>query len=72
MSQDTDQQLKNLEKKVDLLVSLCEQLKIENRSLKAKQNDLVRDRARLLEKTALARSRVEAMITRLKNMGQGT
>ncbi|MCI0666575.1 MAG: TIGR02449 family protein [Methylococcaceae bacterium] len=72
MSQDTDQQLKNLEKKVDLLVDLCEQLKIENRSLKAKQNDLVRDRARLLEKTALARSRVEAMITRLKSMGQGT
>lgn len=72
MSQDTEQQLKNLEKKVDLLVDLCEQLKTENRSLKAKQNDLVRDRARLLEKTALARNRVEAMITRLKTMGQGS
>ena len=72
MSQDTDQQLKNLELKVERLMALCEKLKIENESLKVKQNDLVRERARLLEKTAVARSRVEAMITRLKNMGQGT
>ena len=72
MSQNTDQQLKNLEIKVERLMGLCERLKSENTSLKAKQNDLVRDRARLLEKTALARSRVEAMITRLKTMGQGT
>lgn len=72
MSQNTDQQLKNLEIKVECLMGLCERLKSENTSLKAKQNDLVRDRARLLEKTALARSRVEAMITRLKTMGQGT
>lgn len=72
MSQDTIQELKNLEKKVDRLVALCEKLEIENKSLKTKQNSLVRDRAQLLEKTALARSRVEAMITRLKTMGQGT
>ncbi len=72
MSQDTDQELKKLETKVERLFELCEQLKIENQSLKLKQNDLVRDRARLIEKTALARSRVEAMITRLKSMGQGS
>ena len=72
MSQDTTQELKNLEKKVDRLVALCEKLEIENESLKTKQNSLVRDRAHLLEKTASARSRVEAMITRLKSMGQGT
>ncbi|MGR9107319.1 MAG: TIGR02449 family protein [Gammaproteobacteria bacterium] len=72
MNQDLDQQLKTLETKIESLTGLCERLKIENESLKIKQNDLVRDRARLLEKTALARSRVEAMITRLKSMGQGT
>lgn len=72
MSQDTDQELKKLEKKVERLIDLCKQLKIENQSLKAKQNDLVRDRARLIEKITLARSRVEAMISRLKSMGQGS
>lgn len=72
MHQDTTQALKNLEKKVDRLVALCEKLEIENESLRAKQNSLVRDRAELLEKTTQARSRVEAMITRLKTMGQGT
>jgi cell division protein ZapB len=72
MNQDIDQELKNLEDKVEKLMGLCERLKIENRVLSAKQDDLIRDRARLLEKTALARSRVEAMITRLKSMGQSS
>ncbi len=72
MNQDIDQELKNLEDKVEKLMELCEQLKTENRVLIARQNDLIRDRTRLLEKTALARSRVEAMITRLKSMGQSS
>lgn len=72
MSQDTDQEIKKLEQRVERLIGLCEQLQIENQSLKTKQNELVRERARLIEKTALAKSRVEAMITRLKSMGPNT
>jgi cell division protein ZapB len=37
-------------------------------SLKTKQDALVREKAKLLEKTSLARTQVEAMITRLKAM----
>lgn len=72
MNQDTDQELKKLENKVARLVELCDRLSTENRSLKAKQNELVRERARLIEKAALAKNRVEAMISRLKSMGQGS
>jgi cell division protein ZapB len=47
-------------------------VKNENSSLKIKQESLVREKAKLLEKTTLARTRVEAMITRLKAMEQGS
>jgi cell division protein ZapB len=47
-------------------------VKNENNSLKSKQEVLVMEKAKLLEKTTLARTRVEAMITRLKEMEQGS
>ncbi len=72
MSQTTTKEFKRLEERIDALVLLCQKLQNENRSLKSKQSDLVRDRAHLIEKTALAKNRVEAMITRLKSIGHGT
>lgn len=72
MSQQANEKLAQLETRIEELLDLCETLQAENKSLKIRQSALVRDRAQLLEKTALARSRVEAMITRLKTMGQGT
>lgn len=72
MSQDIDQELKNLETKVENLMALCERLNSDNQVLKNKQDELIRDRARLIEKTAIVKSRVEAMITRLKSMGQSS
>ena len=71
MSQDILQQLKQIAEKVDRLASFCEQLQIENESLKTKQQELVRNRTQLIECTALVKSRVESMITRLKTLGQG-
>ncbi|MCS5566287.1 MAG: TIGR02449 family protein [Methylococcales bacterium] len=71
MSQDTLQQLKQLAEKVNRLANLCERLQIENESLKTKQRELVRNRAQLMECSALVKSRVESMITRLKTLGQG-
>lgn len=60
--------LKNLEESVDALVHICSRLQLENQSLKVKQESLVKDRAKLIEKTSLAKNRVETMISRLKSM----
>ncbi len=64
--------LQTLETQVDELIQTCEQLSDENRALRDQQSTLVADRAGLIEKSELARSRVEAMIARLKAMEIGT
>jgi cell division protein ZapB len=63
-------ELRDLETKLDQLIDLYDSVKNENETLKSKQDDLVREKAYLLEKTTIARNRVEAMILRLKAMGQ--
>ena len=68
----TSLELKDLEEKLDQLISQYQSVKNENNSLKTKQEVLVMEKAKLLEKTTLARTRVEAMITRLKEMEQGS
>jgi cell division protein ZapB len=60
--------LRKLEIRVEELIRACSYLKDENKSLRARQDNLVAERAALIEKTELARVRVEAMITRLKSM----
>ena len=65
-------ELKDLEDKLDQLIEQYTHVKNENSSLKTKQDSLVREKAKLLEKTTLARTRVEAMITRLKAMENGS
>jgi cell division protein ZapB len=66
------EELKSLENKLDILIGEYNHTKIENVSLKTKQDVLVREKAKLLEKTTLARTQVEAMISRLKDMEQNT
>ena len=61
-------ELERLEKRLDELVVICNQLKEENRSLKQRQDSLIADRATLLQKNEQVRARVEAMIGRLKAM----
>ena len=65
-------ELKDLEDKLDQLIAQYQSVKNENNSLKSKQELLVMEKATLLEKTTLDRTRVEAMITRLKEMEQGS
>lgn len=67
-----EHELKRLEKRVDALVKVCDQLQDENRSLKSRQDVLTSERAGLLQKNEQVRARVEAMIGRLKAMEQGT
>ncbi len=75
MAKDThvqfEHELKRLEKRVDALVQVCDQLQDENRSLKQRQDTLTSERANLLQKNEQVRARVEAMIGRLKAMEQG-
>ncbi len=66
-----EQELKRLEKRVDALVRVCDQLQDENKSLKQRQDTLTAERATLLQKNEQVRARVEAMIGRLKAMEQG-
>ncbi|MGI9308787.1 MAG: TIGR02449 family protein [Gammaproteobacteria bacterium] len=66
------QELERLEKRLDELVVICNQLKDENKSLKERQDSLIADRATLLQKNEQVRARVEAMIGRLKAMEHGS
>jgi cell division protein ZapB len=62
------EELQSLEAQLQELLNLCERLKTENKSLRNQQDTLVADRASLIEKNEKARTRVEAMISRLKAM----
>lgn len=64
----SDDLLLALENKLDRLIQLCHRLQQENGELKVRENEWQRERKRLVEKNELARSRVEAMITHLKNL----
>lgn len=66
-----EEELAQLEEKVDTLVTVVEQLMKENRSLRAQQENLTMERAGLLEKHDQVRNRVDAMVTRLKSLESG-
>lgn len=66
------QQLKLLERKINDLIQLCEQLDRENRLLKNTAQSWQQEREQLIQKTEIARSKVEAMIIRLKALEQET
>lgn len=63
-----DELLHTLEAKLDELIAQCARLQNENAELKSREHEWQRERVRLIEKNELARSRVEAMITRLKTL----
>lgn len=63
-----DQELKQLERRLDELVALVGQLQEENRALRQRQDSMMTERATLLQKNEQVRARVEAMIGRLKAM----
>jgi cell division protein ZapB len=68
----TQDDLKNLEQRVNELITACQQLKKENESLRSEQGDLHDKHAKLLEKTRIARERIETMIGRLKTLERGS
>ena len=60
------EQLTQLEQQIDELLGLTQVLGKENKALRTQQKNWSTERAKLIEKNELAKSRVEAMITRLK------
>ena len=64
-------ELKKLERRLEELMSTIRQLKDENRSLRVRQDTLSTERSALLQKNEQVRTRVEAMIGRLKSMEHG-
>jgi len=66
-----DTELKRLDKRIEELIRIVQQLKEENRALRQRQEILVSERTGLLQRNEQARTRVEAMIGRLKAMEHG-
>jgi cell division protein ZapB len=67
-----DIELTRLTKRVEELVTLLVHLKDENRALRARHESLAGERATLMQKNEQVRTRVEAMIGRLKTLEHGT
>ncbi len=59
-----------LEAKVDELVALCDALVQENEKLRKEQQAWHAERASLTERNDLAKSKIDAMIGRLKNLDE--
>ena len=68
----TETDLNHLEQRIDELIDTVSLLKNENTSLRQQKDKLNSERSQLIEKTEVARNRVEAMISRLKSLELGT
>ena len=69
MDSDTSEEtavFEEFEEKFMQLLQLCEQLKVENNALKAKQAALLASHDDLAGKNELARAKVSSILTRLK------
>jgi cell division protein ZapB len=66
-----DLELMRLAKRIEELLAVVEHLKEENHALRQRHDSLTTDRASLLHKNEQVRTRVEAMIGRLKTMEHG-
>jgi len=61
-------ELRRLDKRIEELIETVQQLKEENRALRQRQDLLSTERTSLLQRNEQVRTRVEAMIGRLKAM----
>ena len=66
-----DTELRRLETRIDELVATVHRLKEENRALRQRQAVIAADRTALLNRNDQVRTRVEAIIGRLRAMEHG-
>ncbi|MEP5765750.1 MAG: TIGR02449 family protein [Halieaceae bacterium] len=64
----SETQFKALEQKIDDLINLCSELNQENVNLKADADGWRHERESLVARNALAKSKVEAILSRLKGV----
>jgi cell division protein ZapB len=69
-TQSSELELNQLEFRIEELIEVCNKLRGENVMLRKQQATLSQERSSLLEKNEHVKSRVEAMIGRLKSMEQ--
>lgn len=60
--------LERLSGKVERLLEYCDKLEEDNAQLRGEQKDWHLERSKLLQKNDLARTKIEAMISRLKTL----
>jgi cell division protein ZapB len=70
-SSPVELELRRLEKRIEELIRAISQLKEENRALRQRQDILASERTALLHRNEQVRTRVEAMIGRLKSLEHG-
>jgi cell division protein ZapB len=66
-----ESELQRLDVRMNELLTLVRQLSEENRALRHRQDSLSNERAALLQKNEQVRTRVEAMIGRLRTLETG-
>lgn len=64
-------EIRRLEKQIDELLGTVGALYEENRALRQRQDSLATERASLMQRNEQVRTRVEAMIGRLKTLENG-
>jgi len=62
--------LSTLEKRIDELIELCDEMERKQSTMETDHHNWLVERTRLLEKNELAKSKIEAMIMRLKSLEQ--
>jgi len=67
---NSNNNMDDLEKQVDELLSLCDKLTSSNQQLQGTVDELKTERSTLIEQKDKAKTHIEAMITRLKTMEQ--
>jgi len=60
--------IQQLEQQIDELLRAGRRLREENSLLKSQQSSWVAERAQLVEKTEVARTRIEKMVSRLQEL----
>lgn len=65
-----EQKLKILEERIEELTGMCNSYQQHNSTLRTRETELTEERSNLLRKNDMARSKVEAMISRLRTLEQ--
>lgn len=67
---NSEQQLQQLEQRIEELISISARLRQENDALQTREFRLIEERTDLLKKNDVAKTKVEAIISRLKSLEQ--